>query len=120
MRRRAGSRRRPPACPRAATLASAPAGKCRRKRAEQPATAENPSLPGTAGSSTLTLMQLTWLSFVRFFLIAEVGGSYQLSGIGSSGAPARLPARGHLGDRACPDVQGQLRLHFGISHLEVA
>jgi DNA-binding beta-propeller fold protein YncE len=53
-RRRAGSCRPPPACPRAATLASAPTRKCDHNGAEQPIAAENRRLTHPTDPTTIT------------------------------------------------------------------
>jgi len=53
VRRRAGSCSRPPACPRAATLASVPARKCHDQRAEQPVAIANRRLTRPIGSPRL-------------------------------------------------------------------
>jgi hypothetical protein len=62
-RRRAGACRRPPACPRAATPASAPAPKYNDTRADQPVATENRRLTCPTDSPTLKLACLKWLSF---------------------------------------------------------
>jgi len=53
---------RPPACPRAPSLASAPARKCHDKRAQQPVATENPRLTRARDSTTLRRARLKWLS----------------------------------------------------------
>jgi hypothetical protein len=50
------------ACPRPATLASAPARKCHHKRAHQPVATENGRLTRATDSSRLSLVRLKWLS----------------------------------------------------------
>ena len=57
----------PPACPRAATLASAPAPKYNDKRAEQPVATENRRLTRPTDSPTLRLACLKWLSLESWF-----------------------------------------------------
>ena len=55
---------RPPACPRAATLASAPAPKYNDERAEQPVATENPRLPHLTYPTTIRFARLKRLFFV--------------------------------------------------------